>query len=221
MSEKDLVKEFEKEFDKRDCYEYSCEARDCCECHTYQDAFEEFKKERENNFGQLKVSVAFQNHFADILYNKAQHAIYEWLGKHTIPADIWSELIQAVDNALYESIKECMNNNGTLVELFSDVSKSIYIKQYSKGYLKSWSKDQLIEHIECLQHNCAVANETNYNQAQYFDKCVADEVQKRLKAITDSLRELVLPLTPRTANRTWNKAILYCVKLLEESDKSE
>lgn len=93
-------------------------------------------------FGKLKVSVAFQNHFADILYNKAEHAAFEWLKKYNIsPAnDCWSDLIQAIDNALYESIKVCMDDSGTLVELFSDVSKSIYIKQYSRSYLQSWTK---------------------------------------------------------------------------------
>lgn len=176
-------------------------------------------------FGKLKVSVAFQNHFADILYNKAEHAAFEWLKKYNIsPAnDCWSDLIQAIDNALYESIKVCMDNSGTLVELFSDVSKSIYIKQYSRSYLQSWTKAQLIEQIECLQHNCAVANETNYNQAQYFEKCVSDEVQKRLNGVKERLRDAVPPVSPtgRSSRKTLTAVMNYCIELLEQSDKSE
>lgn len=41
----ELEKEFRKTFD-RDCYEYSCEARDCCECSIYQDALEEYINEK-------------------------------------------------------------------------------------------------------------------------------------------------------------------------------
>lgn len=176
-------------------------------------------------FGKLKVSVAFQNHFADILYNKAEHAAFEWLKKYNIsPAnDCWGDLIQAIDNALYESIKACMDNSGTLVELFSDVSKSIYIKQYSKGYLKSWTKEQLIEQIECLQHNCAVANETNYNQAQYFEKCVSDEVQKRLTEVKEQLQKAVPPIgcTVGVGRYGWDRAINCCLDIFRQSDKSE
>lgn len=49
MTETELIKEFNKEFDKSDCWEYSCEARDCCECSIYQDALDEFRKERESD----------------------------------------------------------------------------------------------------------------------------------------------------------------------------
>lgn len=177
----------------------------------------------EQDFGKLRVSVAFQNHFSDILYNKTQHAIYEWLDKNNIPAAIWSDLIQMVDAALYESIKACMDNSGTVVELFSNVSKSIYCKQYSRSYLKSWTKAQLIEQVECLQNNCAVTAETMYNQVQYFDKCVADEVQKRLNTVEERLRKAVPPIgcTVGGGRYGWDRAIDCCLNILKESDKSE
>lgn len=214
---------FDKIFNRQDCYEYCCEARDCCECPIYQEALTEYEKEKANDFGRLKVSVAFQNHFADILYNKVEHAIYEWLGKHTIPVAIWSELIQAVNDALYAAIKACMDNNGMCIELFSEVSKSIYVKQYSRGYLKSWTKEQLIKQVECLQHNFAVATETNYQQAQYFEKCVQDEVQKRLTGIEDRFRKAVPPIgcTVGGGKYGWDRAIDCCLAILKESDKSE
>ena len=114
-------------------------------------------------------------------------------------------------------------NSGTLVELFSDVSKSIYIKQYSRSYLQSWTKAQLIEQIECLQHNCAVANETNYNQAQYFEKCVSDEVQKRLNGVKECLQKAVPPIgcTVGGGRYGWDRAIDRCLEIFSESDKSE
>lgn len=46
MTEIELLNEFEKEFDKQLCYDLSCEARDCCECQTFLDYFEEYKNEQ-------------------------------------------------------------------------------------------------------------------------------------------------------------------------------
>ncbi len=50
IKEDDIVKEFNKLFYheiRTDCWTYSCEQRDCCECRAYQDAFEEYKNERQ------------------------------------------------------------------------------------------------------------------------------------------------------------------------------
>lgn len=44
MTEQELEKEFRKEFEY-DCYDLCCELRDCCECSSYQEEFEEFKKQ--------------------------------------------------------------------------------------------------------------------------------------------------------------------------------
>ncbi len=47
-NESDIVKEFDKLFYHElcaDCWTYSCEQRDCCECLAYQDAFDEYKNE--------------------------------------------------------------------------------------------------------------------------------------------------------------------------------
>ena len=44
MTDDELLRQFDKEFE-RDCYDPSCELRDCCECSTYQDCFEEYKQE--------------------------------------------------------------------------------------------------------------------------------------------------------------------------------
>ncbi len=40
-------KEFEKEFDKQNCYDLSCEARDCCECEIFLAAYEDSKNEKD------------------------------------------------------------------------------------------------------------------------------------------------------------------------------
>ena len=45
IDREELEKEFRKIFE-RDCYDYSCEARDCCECSTYQESLEEFIAEK-------------------------------------------------------------------------------------------------------------------------------------------------------------------------------
>lgn len=39
-----LMEDFKKDFEY-DCYAPSCELRDCCECSTFQDSFEEYKQE--------------------------------------------------------------------------------------------------------------------------------------------------------------------------------
>ena len=45
MTEEELLKEFDSEFE-RDCYYYpDCELCDCSECSTYWDLFEEYKEE--------------------------------------------------------------------------------------------------------------------------------------------------------------------------------
>lgn len=44
MTEEELLDEFKKKFE-RDCYDYSCEARDCIECSTFWDCFEEYKED--------------------------------------------------------------------------------------------------------------------------------------------------------------------------------
>lgn len=49
MTDNELKKDFDKLFDsdiKIDCWENLCELRNCCECHIYSDAFEEYKNER-------------------------------------------------------------------------------------------------------------------------------------------------------------------------------
>lgn len=138
-------------------------------------------------FGKLKVSVAFQNHFGEVLEDKAKQAMLEWLVKHNIPAVQWSGLISIVNGALYTGIKECMDRNGTLIELFSQVPQDTYCKRYSRGYLKSWTKSQLIEEIECLQHNCAVTQDACNNQMRYFEKCVLDEVKRRLNTTDEEI----------------------------------
>lgn len=43
MADKELEKAFRKEFEC-DCYDYSCELRDCSECETYKDCFAEYKE---------------------------------------------------------------------------------------------------------------------------------------------------------------------------------
>ncbi len=48
MTDDELEKEFNKFFWSelyQDCYVLSCEACDCCECSTYQEAFEEYRQE--------------------------------------------------------------------------------------------------------------------------------------------------------------------------------
>ena len=50
INEEQIEKEFDEIFWSDihcDCWDYSCELRDCCECSTYQDAFEEYKNERQ------------------------------------------------------------------------------------------------------------------------------------------------------------------------------
>lgn len=51
MIEAELLEKFKKEFDRQLCYDLSCEARDCCECRTFLDYFEEYKEDykRESN----------------------------------------------------------------------------------------------------------------------------------------------------------------------------
>lgn len=47
-SEDKLAKDFDEFFWSElhcDCYSLSCEARDCCECSTYQEYFEVYKEE--------------------------------------------------------------------------------------------------------------------------------------------------------------------------------
>lgn len=44
MTNDELLKRFDKEFE-RDCYDISCELRDCCECSIYEECFEEYKQE--------------------------------------------------------------------------------------------------------------------------------------------------------------------------------
>ncbi len=44
MTNDELLKQFDKDFE-RDCYALSCELRDCCECSTYWECFEEYKQE--------------------------------------------------------------------------------------------------------------------------------------------------------------------------------
>ncbi len=48
--EDDIVKEFNKLFYhelRADCWTYSCEQHDCCECDIYQESLEEYKNERQ------------------------------------------------------------------------------------------------------------------------------------------------------------------------------
>ena len=47
MTENELFKKFYKEFEA-DCYTLRCEGSDCCECHTFISAFEEYKTEVES-----------------------------------------------------------------------------------------------------------------------------------------------------------------------------
>lgn len=44
MTNDELQKQFDKEFE-RDCYDSSCELRDCCECSTYYECFEQYKED--------------------------------------------------------------------------------------------------------------------------------------------------------------------------------
>ncbi len=44
MTNDELLEQFDKDFE-RDCYALSCELRDCCECSTYWECFEEYKQE--------------------------------------------------------------------------------------------------------------------------------------------------------------------------------
>lgn len=43
MTDDELFTEFSTNVFERDCYDLSCEARDCCECSDFQDAFDEWK----------------------------------------------------------------------------------------------------------------------------------------------------------------------------------
>ena len=44
MTNEELLEQFDKDFE-RDCYDPSCESRDCCECRTYHDCFEQYKED--------------------------------------------------------------------------------------------------------------------------------------------------------------------------------
>ncbi len=58
-------------------------------------------------FQKIIISVSEMNHFCDRLYNRVQHAEFEWLKRYAEDKpEAWYELISAVDNAMHEVIKE-------------------------------------------------------------------------------------------------------------------
>ena len=44
MTEDELLEEFKKDYEYDDCYDRTCELRDCSECSTFWDSFEEYKE---------------------------------------------------------------------------------------------------------------------------------------------------------------------------------
>lgn len=59
-----------------------------------------------------KVTVEFQNKFCDKLYNRVQHAEFNWIEKYCKDKnEVWAELIETVDEALYAVIKEFFDNS--------------------------------------------------------------------------------------------------------------
>ncbi len=59
-----------------------------------------------------KVTVEFQNKFCDRLYNTVQKAEFAWLKENCDDESKWVDLIQAVDMAMYNVIKEFFDNKG-------------------------------------------------------------------------------------------------------------
>lgn len=60
------------------------------------------------------------------------------------------------------------------------------MKFYSKNTLQNWTKKQLIEHIECLQHN--LANEEQLNNHMYS---TINTVMKKDKAFSKAVGEVL------------------------------
>lgn len=66
------------------------------------------------------------------------------------------------------------------------------MKFYSKSTLNNWTKKELIEHIECLQHN--LANEENLNNHMYS---TINAVMKKDRVFSKAVGEVL---------DVWNKS---------------
>lgn len=58
-----------------------------------------------------KVTVEFQNKFCDRLYNTVQKSEFAWLKENCDDESKWVDLIEAVDMAMYNVIKEFFDNS--------------------------------------------------------------------------------------------------------------
>lgn len=62
---------------------------------------------------KLKVTVEFQNALCDRLYNSVEKAEFEWLKLYcSDKKELYGELIEGVNNAIYSVIKEFFDNSG-------------------------------------------------------------------------------------------------------------